>query len=295
MKKLPFALNTLHTFTVAAQNLSFKTAAEQLHLSPSAVSRQIQSLEASIDCELFVRKNRALQLTEAAEVLLAAALSSFEILSDAVNDISSASSAQRLRLSVLPYFANNWLLPRLSEFTSQNPQVQLSFDSDSTYQSFNTSITDGCFRFSPEPRDDLIALKLFHQYAIPVASPELLAQHGWNGDMNVLSEMRWFDAAAQPDLWQQWKLAHGYEALEAKDRLSFNDAETALQAAREGLGVVMGAWPLIERDIQQQRLVALTEPNPELSEAYYFVYPRESRQPALLSMVEWLKQFQRED
>lgn len=267
-------------------------AAEQLHLSPSAVSRQIQSLEASLNTELFVRNSRSLQLTEAGHILLTSAQSSFELLSAAVADISKDSSAQRLRLSVLPYFANNWLLPRLEQFTALNPEVQLSFDSESTYKNFNVETTDGCFRFSPEPRDDLETLKLFRQYAVPVASPKLLERHGWNGDLALLSDMRWFDAAAQPDLWLQWQRLHQCESLNAKDRLSFDDAETALQAAREGLGVVMGAWPLIEKDIQQQRLVCLTEPHSALSETYYFVYPRSSRQPSLLAMVEWLRQFQ---
>ncbi len=295
MNKLPFALNSLHTFTVAAQHLSFKAAADQLHLSPSAVSRQIQSLESSLKSELFVRKNRALELTEAGDILLAAAQSSFETLFAAISDISSTSMTQRLRLSVLPYFANNWLLPRLAGFTSKYPKVQLSFDSDSTYQKFDAANVDGCFRFSPENREDLVSLRLFRQYAIPVASPELLARHSWSGDMSVLSEMRWFDSAAQPDYWSQWKQVHGYNCLEAKDRLSFSDAETGLQAAREGLGVVMGAWPLIEKDLQQKKLVALTEPSSRLSEPYYFVYSRENTKPALAAMIDWLEQFQTQD
>jgi len=295
LKKLPFALNTLPTFTAAAQCLSFKAAAEQLHLSPSAVSRQIQSLEASLDTQLFVRNNRSLQLTAAGRILLNSAQSSFELLSAAVTDISKDSTVHRLRLSVLPYFANNWLLPRLAQFTALNPEVQLSFDSESTYKRFDADVTDGCFRFAPELRDDLETLKLFRQYAVPVASPKLLERHGWSGDLAALNDMRWFDAAAQPDLWQQWQRIYQCESLTAKDRLSFDDAETALQAARESLGVVMGAWPLIERDIQQQRLVCLTEPHPALSETYYFVYSRNSRQPSLLAMVEWLRQFQAQD
>ncbi len=294
MKKLPFALNTLYTFTVAAQALSFKAAAEQLHLSPSAVSRQIQSLESSLNVELFIRKNRALQLTDAGRLLLVSARSSFDNLSETVETISPSVASQALRLSVLPYFANNWLLPRLSSFTSLHPNIQLSFDSDTAYKPFDSRAVDGCFRFSPEQRDDLVAMKLFRQYAIPVASSELLSQHDWAGDLKILSELRWFEAAAQPDLWQQWQRAHHCENLTPKDRLSFNDAETALQAAREGLGVVMGAWPLIEKDIEQQRLICLTKPLVELSEIYYFVYSKDNRQPELLAMVEWLKQFQQE-
>ncbi|MGH1372159.1 MAG: LysR substrate-binding domain-containing protein [Cellvibrionaceae bacterium] len=295
MRKFPFALNTLYTFTVAARELSFKAAAEQLHLSASAISRQIQSLESSLNVELFIRKNRALELTHAGQLLLESSQSCFDGLFETIDTISSAATSQTLRLSVLPYFANNWLLPRLSSFTALHPNIQLSFESDSTYQKFNAANVDGCFRFSPENREDLVSLRLFRQYAIPVASPELLARHSWSGDMSVLSEMRWFDSEAQPDYWSQWKQVHGYNCLEAKDRLSFGDAETGLQAAREGLGVVMGAWPLIEKDLQQKKLVALTEPSSRLSEPYYFVYSRENTKPALAAMIDWLEQFQTQD
>ena len=295
MIKLPFALNTLQTFVVAAEQLSFKLAAERLHLSPSAVSRQIQSLEESLQTPLFIRHGRSLELSAEGKRLLLVARESLNALASVVTEISSREDGKNLVISALPYFANNWLLPRLSDFKDRNPRIQLTFDSDLTYKAFDDSLIDGCFRFAPEARDDLIALPLFKQYAVPVASPELLQQFGWQGEISVLEKLRWFDAVAQPQLWSSWQEVHDCNHLQPVDRISFDDAETALQAARQGLGVSIAAWPLIESDVEEQRLICLTEPTEALSETYYFVYAKDNTSPSLLAMIEWLKRYQQTD
>ena len=295
MIKLPFALNTLQTFTAAAEQLSFKLAAERLHLSPSAVSRQIQTLEESLQTTLFIRQARSLELTAEGKKLLTVARHSLTALAEVAAEISSRDDKNDLVISALPYFANNWLLPRLTEFTDANPDVQLTFDSDLTYKSFDEQLIDGCFRFAPEKRDDLIAMKLFRQYAVPVVKPELLQQHDWSQDLSMLEKMRWFDSAAQPELWSKWQDVHQCQHLQPLDRISFDDAETALQAARQGLGVSMAAWPLIEMDVKEGRLVCLTEPSESLCEIYYFVYSKTNSNPSLLAMVEWLKRYQQLD
>ena len=295
LHKLPFALNTLQTFVVAAETLSFKDTAERLHLSASAISRQIQALEQSLDVTLFIRHSRSLQLTDEGQQLFQVAQSSLQMLATAVAEISPKLPKTSLTLSALPYFSNNWLLPRLSEFSNRHPHIQLSFESDSTYQSFDVHKTDGCFRFAPEARDDLVALKLFRQYAVPVASPELIQQKGLGRALEFFNHVRWFDAASQPQLWYQWQQAHQSTHLAPTDRISFDDAETALQAAREGLGVAMAAWPLIEKDVKEERLVCLTEPLESLSEYYYFVYAKNNKDPSLQLMVEWLTSYQQLD
>lgn len=295
MHKLPFALNTLQTFVVAAETLSFKTAAERLHLSASAISRQIQSLEQSLGVTLFVRHSRSLQLTDEGKKLFQVAQTSLQMLASTAEEISPKSAKASLALSALPYFSNNWLLPRLSEFSNRHPEIRLSFESDSTYQSFDSNKTDGCFRFAPETRDDLVAMKLFRQYAVAVASPKLVEQEGLSQSLESLNRVRWFDAAAQPQLWQQWQQVHSATHIAPIDRISFDDAETALQAAREGLGVAMAAWPLIEKDVNEKRLVCLTAPTDALSEYYYFVYAKDNTDPSLQLMVQWLKSYQQLD
>lgn len=291
MYRLPTALNNLRTFEVAARKLSFKGAAEELCLSASAVSRQVQSLEDDIGVALFVRQNRSLQLTDEGRQLYSTTSEILNQLSTTVKAISPQVK-QQLRLSAQPYFANNWLLPRLSEFTEQYGDIGLTFESDLTYQSFDRSKIDGCFRFAPTESEEAVVMPLFRQYLVPVASPELLRQHDWSGNLNVLSQLRWFHSSSQPQMWASWQAHFQQEQLQPLESLHFDDAETALQAAREGLGVVMGALPLIQRDIDKGTLVPLTEQQEALSAVYYFVYPKQHSNPAISAMVEWLARYQ---
>ncbi len=294
MPLLSSSLNSLRTFEVAARKLSFKDAAEELCLSASAVSRQVQSLEEDIGVALFIRQNRSLQLTENGRQLLTTVTEILNKLSVTVSAISPQSKPQ-LRLSAQPYFANNWLLPRLNEFTQQYGDIGLTFESDLTYQTFDSAKIDGCFRFAPVESDATGTMKLFRQYLVPVASPELLQEHDWSGDLSILSQLRWFHSSSQPKMWALWQAHFKQEHLKPIESLHFDDAETALQAAREGLGVVMGALPLIQRDIDRGSLIPLTEPHVALSENYYFVYPRHHTNPAITAMVEWLGRYQIEN
>jgi LysR family transcriptional regulator, glycine cleavage system transcriptional activator len=291
MPLLPSSLNSLRTFEVAARKLSFKDAAEELCLSASAVSRQVQSLEDDIGVALFIRQNRSLQLTEEGRTLFNTTAEALNQLSTTVKAISPKTK-QQLRLSAQPYFANNWLLPRLSEFTEEHGDIGLTFESDLTYQNFDSAKIDGCFRFAPIESEETIAMELFRQYLAPVASPELLRQHGWNGDLSILSQLRWFHSLSQPQMWASWQAHFQQEQLQPLESLHFDDAETALQAAREGLGVVMGAMPLIQRDIDRGSLVPLTEQQEALSAVYYFVYPKYHSNPAITAMVDWLRRYQ---
>lgn len=291
MRSLPSSLNTIRTFEVAARKLSFKDAADELCLSASAVSRQISGLEEDIGVALFERGNRSLQLTAAGKELFEATGQALGLLASAVSSISPQGQLQ-LRLSAQPYFANNWLLPRLHAFTQQHENIRLTFESALTYKAFDSTKIDGCFRFEAKADAHTEVMKLHRQYMIPLASPDLLERHGWNGDLTILNKLCWFHSTHQPDLWAQWQQHFDLESLSPAESLDFDDAETALQAARQGLGVVMGAMPMVQRDIDEGRLVALTEPQQALSADYFFVYPKVHSNPAITAMVQWLEAHQ---
>jgi LysR family glycine cleavage system transcriptional activator len=291
MHALPSSLNTLRTFEVAARRLSFKDAADELCLSASAVSRQISGLEEDIGVALFERGNRSLQLTQEGQQLFEAASQALGVLSATVATISPQGQLQ-LRLSAQPYFANNWLLPRLHAFTKQHRNIRLTFESALTYKPFDSAKVDGCFRFDAKPDTHTQVMKLHRQYMIPLASPRLLEREGWNGDLNILNQLSWFHSTHQPDLWERWQQHFNLESLSPAESLYFDDAETALQAAREGLGVVMGAIPIVQRDLDEGKLIPLTQPQQVLSADYYFVYPKTHNNPAINAMVQWLDEHQ---
>lgn len=287
--KRPSSLNTLRTFEVAARKLSFKEAGEELSLSASAVSRQINQLETEINCPLFERFNRQLALTKQGAQLYTAVNEALRSLEKTIQLISPDLSTAELRISAQPYFVHHWLLPRLQQFNEEYPHINLSFESEHTYQPFNAQYYDGCFRFEAEPSEEADCFHLFKQYAVPVASPSLLRAIEWGGDLSELNQLRWFYTASQPQLWDQWKQLHGLSSLNPKEISEFDDAEMALQAAKKGLGIVMAAWPLIDDDIASGDLVMLSEKHEALAADYYFLYAKNSNNPNLSVFVNWLQ------
>ena len=289
---LPSSLNTLRTFSVAAKHLSFKAAADELCLSPSAVSRQIAGLEDQIGCKLFQRQVRGLALTPEGTKLSATLESVFDQLHSTLEIISphNKSKSEPLVISAQPYFANHWLLPRLHRFKHQYPNVLLQFESELTYKPFDANKIDGCFRFTPPIDKGLHVKKLFRQFAVPVAAPVLLNKSDWNGDLRCLSAFNWCHTLSQPDLWQQWTDAWGLPNLLANENMFFDDADTALQAAKNGIGVAMAAWPLVEATVTAGHLVRLSDCHPQLYSDYYFICAKSNHDSRLQLFINWLNQ-----
>jgi DNA-binding transcriptional LysR family regulator len=178
----------------------------------------------------------------------------------------------------------------LHRFKQQHPQVALQFESELTYKNFDDTKMDGCFRFAPQPDEALQSKKLFRHFAVPVAAPALLSRSSWNGDPETLSHFCWCHTLSQPDLWRQWTQAWDLALLHAQEDVFFDDADTALQAARNGIGVALAAWPLVETMVTDGELVRLSECHPQLYSDYYFVYSKSNADHRLQQFIAWLDQ-----
>lgn len=286
---------------LVAQSLSFKAAADQLYLSPSAVSRQIQGLEESLGELLFERGNRQISLTATGKTLLSGTEQAFAILDKTLHQLKPDKKHTVLRVGAQQYFSNNWLFPRISEFLAQHDDVEIQFESSSTYRPFDEEVMDICIRFTPEDNTSLHCEAFFPQQAVLVAAPSLVAQHDLLAGVDRALSCEWLAVRTQPTLMQQWFKAHLLEGhnlgegkldqhqLDQHNQIFFDDAQAALMAAKEGVGVVLAAWPLIDDLITTNQLVQLGPPSTQFASDYYLVYPKSlANYPPLLQFKHWL-------
>lgn len=288
MARLP--LNTLAAFRAVAEGGNLRAAADALFLTHSAVSQQIRSLEEHLGFTLFDRRGRRVVLNAAGEAFLRSVQSALAQLEGGVQaaGAAAAGNAQRLRVTVLPSFAQRWLLPRIGRWRERHPGVALEIDAsiraiDIVREGFHAGVRQGT-----GPWAGLASERLFDRPPIIVvgspeaarrllgAQPEALAREPLLGDA---------------DLWRAWFAAAGLETRVTPVAF-FNDAGLMLQAAEQSIGLslsreILAADALIDGRLVQLSPIAITHAD---AEPYHFVYPPGLRAWAPLeSLRQWLR------
>lgn len=299
-------LAVLRAFEAAARHLSFKKAAEELHLTPAAVSQQIKGLEDYLGVPLFRRLTRALELTEPATLMLPKLREGFDCLAAAV-----ATTRQRtggtLTVIAPPSFATHWLIARLAKFTAAHPAIALRLDGSADSidrRGENAVFADASF----DPRDDGSAVairygagiypgycvdRLFAPDYVPVCSPALLARRPLRTPADLRDQILIHDETIDEDprrsLWQSWLRAAGVADIAPARGPRFSNAVLAVEAALAGQGVALALKPLIEDDVAAGRLVipfGIAVPSPY---AYYLVMAEAvARRPEVVAFRDWL-------
>jgi len=283
---LPF--NALHAFVVAARQGSFSKAAEELHVTPAAVSQQIRVLEDLLGVQLFHRLHRGLTLTDAGQAGLAKMQEGFDSLYKAVDQIRGDEDQHELNIWTSPSFASKWLMPRMHRFRNANPQIDLRIsgsasliDSDATAPSLSAEILksnniDVAIRFGSGNYPGCDVNRIMEVHAITLCSPSLLE----NKDALPLKEPK--DLAQHTLLhdespyegrpqWKAWFQNAGLDSLACRHNLYFNSVLLALTAAVEGQGVVLTLDKLSQHDIEQGHLVPVFDLPMEVDHGYHLV------------------------
>ncbi len=253
-------LNALRAFEAAARHLSFSKAAEELGVTPAAVSHQIKGLEDILGVVLFRRLTRALVLTEAAQGALPALREGFAKLAEANERLRARRDSGVLTVSVGPSFAAKWLVPRLENFQRAAPGLDLRLDANDLLVDLNRGEVDVAVRYGRGDYPGLRADCLFDERFAPVCAPGLMAgPHPLRqpGDLrhHTLLHLDWRMEDPTAPNWRMWLLAAGVGGIDATKGPRFNMESVLVQAAISGQGVALASHALVQDDLAQGRLV----------------------------------------
>ncbi len=285
-------LELLRSFEAAARRLSFTLAAAELHLTQSAVSRQIQQLEASLGVLLFERRHRALALTEAGGVLQRAVTDSLERLRDATARVRTASAPRQVAITTTPGFASLWLIPRLARFTLAHPQVDVRVSATLEVLDLDRSRIDVAVRMLPIARGAGPAL--FEETVVPMCAPQLAASLRALSDLSQLTLLAvdYPDHGETPTAdWEPWLKVMGLDDLRMKSTMRFTQYADAVAAAVAGQGVVIGRLPLLRELLREGRLVTPLGEGTASQRGYFIETSRRgAANRDALAFAQWLRE-----
>ncbi|MEZ8028452.1 DNA-binding transcriptional regulator DsdC [Enterovibrio norvegicus] len=283
----------LHCFSIVAETMSFTRAAEQLHLTQSAVSHRIKKLEQRLDVALFVRRPRHLSLTNEGEQLRLVVTEQFSAISLKLLELNHAKPVGDFIISAPPTFAQRWLVPRLHQFAEAFPDVTLHLRTRNDLVDFKAEAFDCAIYFGHGRYTGLCSHHLLDDAILPVCSPSYAERHDLYGNPHKLAECQLLHDAAPwasaslSDEWLYWANANGVE-LNGTNH-SFDRADLALEAASSGMGVAIGRMAYIQEHLHSGRLVAPIDLSVKSPYSFYLVYREEQQGNAkIMAFKQWL-------
>ncbi len=279
-------MNALRPFEAAARHQSFKLAAEELHLTPSAISHAVQALEQWLGGELFTRSSRGLSLNAAGVDLLPRVQRALEEIAAAAGSFKDRAQGAVLRLSVAPTFCQYWLLPRLTRFRERYPAITLVLDTSHEPLVFARDGVDVAIRMGDGNWPDLFAECLFSESLLAVCSPLMASGIDTLADIEGLPLLRVSDVE---DDWPAWLAAMDLPPIEHFKTWQFDSIHSAWSAAAHDLGVAIGRLPLVQPELDSGRLLALPGRPVAIRSAYWLAAPDGAmRRPEVQCFRQWL-------
>lgn len=280
-------LNALRLFEAAGRHLSFKLAAEELHLTPSAVSHGIQGLEDWLGVPLFARSHRQLALTAAGAAYLPRVRDILAQIAAATEAVPGRRPAERLHLSVAPTFGLRWLIPRLTRFRARHPGIEVSLDTAHRSVEFPRDGVDLAIRMGTGGWDGIRADLLVREQLVPVCAPAQAAALRAPADLAGHTLLHVTDVAED---WSAWAARRGVAIPDLDRGLRFDGIHLALEAAARGLGIAMGRLPVVRDDLAEGRLVAVLGPPVEAHTGYWLLAHGSSlARPDVAAFRAWLR------
>ncbi|MFW2372159.1 MAG: transcriptional regulator GcvA [Gammaproteobacteria bacterium] len=290
MSHIPYRLpplNSLRQFEAAGRHLSFRLAAGELNVTPSAVSHGVQALEAWLGIALFTRSHRGLDLTSAGARYLPQVRDALEILARATEDVPGRSFSGQLSISTAPGFASNWLIPRLPRFREKYPDIEVSLDTSHRQIDFLRDGMDLAIRMGRGDWPGLYTDCLVREELVPICAPQLAQSIHTPADLMKQTLLHVTDVTED---WVEWASLAGVEGLDLDRGLRFDSIDMAWRAAAQGLGVAIGRLPLVTAYLQAGHLAPiLSDPQP-CQTGYWLVASHEVlARPEVTSLHNWLR------
>ena len=291
--RLP-SLSALRAFEAAARHLSLTRAAEELFVTPAAISHQIKALEEYLGFRLFDRTGRRLALTEEARAGLAELRRGFDLLGEGVRRIRASRSSPMLRISSEPTFAGMWLVPRLAAFRRNHPDLDVLIDASDRLADFERDPIDVGIRWGGGRYPGLASVRLFDEQIFPVCHPRLQqGEHPLRGvddiAFHTLIHLDWPKERGDWPHWRQWLAEAGGQTALADRGLHFTAQSDCLRAAVEGQGVALASDSLVVDDLRSGRLVRPFAHALD-TDLQMFLVCRQDRQdePAITAFRDWV-------
>lgn len=290
-----FQLSKLYTFEVAARHESFALAAEELSLTPSAVSHQINLLEKELNIKLFLRLHRKVKLTTEGQRILAALQFSLDSLNVEIKALQNQQLVGSLTIYARPSIAQCWLVPQLPDFIQRYPLIQLSVLTGNEDVNFQRSGIDIALYFDNQPSFQLNYQYLMDEYIIPVCSPTYAEKFNLYDHLDnlknctLLHDCQAWSNGTGADEWNSWT-QHFNVNMDHSSEMSFDRSDLALIAAKNHLGITMGRKKLVEKDLESGELVMpFKNMYLKCDQHYYITSLKNNELPKVKAFSDWIK------
>jgi LysR family glycine cleavage system transcriptional activator len=291
-RRLP-PLNALRAFEAVARHLNITQAADELSVTPGAVSQQVQNLEDYLGVTLFRRTPKGLSLTDSAQSAVPVLHEAFERLAEATSILQPSKDPQRLTVSAAPSFAAKWLTPRLARFNEQHPDIDIWLSASMELVDFSKADVDLAIRYGRGGYVGVETRRLMSEMVVPVVSPTLLQSAPLASPAGLAEYVLLHDESPDADpscpSWAMWLAARGIRDVDGSRGPRFNQSSLVIEAAVAGRGIALAKRALAQEDIAAGRLVTPFEIETAVEFAYYLVYPRKSGwRPQVKAFLAWL-------
>ncbi len=295
MRRLP-PLNSIRAFEATARHLSFSKAANELNVTPGAVSQQVKVLEDYLNLKLFKRRNRMILLTDEAQICLPLLSEGLDKLSQGIDVIRDQNNDKPLTITAPPALTSYWLLPRLANFQKQFPDIDVRLDASNELADLVNDDIDVAIRFGTGDYSGLEADYLLSQSVIPVCSPDLLqGEHQLKTpedlkNFTLLHAQRDFFITDDTHIdWDMWFATVGVKDIDAAHGLHFSQHNFLVDAAIRGQGIALVGDVIVSDELASGQLVKIFENTDiPLNFSFYLVY---SKTKANLSRIQIFRQW----
>ena len=290
-KRLMPSTTALQCFEAAARHLSFTRAAQELHLTQSAVSKQVAQLEDMLSHSLFQRIRRRLHLTPAGALYLTEVnkiLNQIDISSRYI--LSYGDETEVLRIATQPTFGARWLVPRLKGFGDRHPRIHLDIRNELEPFDLVQAKADIAFFFGQGTWPGATCVELFGEEVVPVCAPELLGGRALS-DAGELAELVLLQSTSRPEAWHEWFLELGLHSVSAYHGPRFDTIYMALSAAQAGCGVALVPRYLVAKELAEGSLVIPWNHAMRSAGKHYLAYAEHAAEvPKVRALVEWIRE-----
>lgn len=287
-------LNSLRAFEVAARRGSFVRAADELFVTPAAISHQVKQLEQHLGLELFYRKHRGLELTEAGRQLLPELTRGFGHMERGIGSLVAEGLSGILTVRVMPSFATLWLVPRLGRFLDDYPEIEVSISAELQDPDAIGTLADVGVYYGLGDYPGLVIQLLMREDIFPVCSPGLLNTKPLRRFSDLKHHTLLHDVETNDDeptlTWRRWLRDADIRDIDPERGVKFNNSILLTEAAAHGQGIALGRTSLVEQYLQNGRLVRPLPDTRPADYAYHIVTTEaHAKKPRVQAFINWLE------